>query len=338
MRILAQKLNDLLGVLHMAVNTQRKRLGTLKQQECIERRDAGALVAQQNSANVGCKRSSAHSIDKRDAMVGGVGIGELRILARSLPVKVAAVDDHAAKRGAVTTDELCRGVNDDVGTVLQRTEQVRGAKGIVHNDRQAVLVGNLGDCVDVGDIGVGVAQRLQIDNGGVVLNCALDLFEIMSIDKGRLNTKLRKRMLKQIVRTTVDGLLSNHMVTGLRKRLDGIGNGSSTRRDGKARHAALERGDTILKDALSRIGQAPVNVAGIGQAKAIGSMLGVAEDIARGLINGHSASIGCGIGAFLANMQLKGIEAKGMLGVVDKLGHDVLLKQGRRKSAGKSGR
>ena len=67
-------------------------------------------------------------------------------------------------------------------------------------------------------------------------------------------------------------------------------------------------------------------------------MLGVAEDIARSLINGHSASIGCGIGALLANMQLKGIEAKGMLGVVDKLGHGVLLKQGRRKSAGKSRR
>ena len=199
-------------------------------------------------------------------------------------------------------------------------------------------MGNLGDCVDVGDIGVGVAQGLQIDNGGVVLNCALDLLEIMSIDKGSLDTKLRKRMLEQIVRATVDGLLSNHMVTGLRKRLDGIGNGSSTRRDGKARYASLERGDTILKDTLSRIGQASVNVAGISQAKAIGSVLGVAEDIARSLINGHSASIGCGIGALLANMQLKGIKAKGMLGVVNKLGHDVLLKQGRRKSAGKTGR
>ena len=159
-------------------------------------------------------------------MVGGVGIGELRILAGSLPIKVTAIDNYAAKRSAVATDELCRGVNDDVGTVLQRTEQVRGAKGIVHNDRQAVLVGNLGDCVDVGDIGVGVAQRLQIDNGGVVLNCALDLFEIMSIDKGSLDTKLRKRMLEQIERAAIDGLLRHDMPMPLCQRLQYISNGS----------------------------------------------------------------------------------------------------------------
>ena len=68
-------------------------------------------------------------------MVGGVGLGDLRILAARLPIEVTAVDDHTAQRGAVAADELGCGVDDDVGTMLQRTEQIRGAEGVVDDNR-----------------------------------------------------------------------------------------------------------------------------------------------------------------------------------------------------------
>ena len=56
-------------------------------------------------------------------------------------------------------------------------------------------------------------------------------------------------------------------------------------------------------------------------------MLGVAEHIARGLVDRHGTGVGCRIGALLANVQLQGIETKGVLGVVDELAHDDLLDQ-----------
>ena len=56
-------------------------------------------------------------------------------------------------------------------------------------------------------------------------------------------------------------------------------------------------------------------------------MLGVAEHIACGLVDRHGTGVGCRIGALLANVQLQGIETKGMLGVVDELAHDDLLDQ-----------
>ena len=132
-------------------------------------------------------------------------------------------------------------------------------------------------------------------------------------------------MLQQVVGATVDGLLSHHVVTGLGKGLQGIGDGSSAGGDGKTCHAALECGDTVLEDALGGVGQTTVDVTGVGKTKAVGGVLGVAEHIARGLVDRHGTGVGCGIGALLANVQLQGIETKGVLGVVDELAHDDLL-------------
>ena len=149
----------------------------------------------------------------------------------------------------------------------------------------------------------------------------------MGIDEGGLDAKLGERVLQQVVGTAVDGLLGDHVVTGLGKSLQGIGDGSSTGGDGKTRHAALERGNAVLEDALGGVGQTTVDVTGVGKTKAVSSMLGVAEHIARGLVDRHGTGVGCRIGALLANVQLQGIETKGMLGVVDELAHDDLLDQ-----------
>ena len=309
----------------MTVDAQRQSLGALEQDPGVERADAGALVAQQDGADIGREGSGTGSLGKRDAMVGGVGLSDLGVLATRLPIEVTAVDDHTAQRGTVAADELSCGVNDDVGAVLQRTEQIRGAEGVIDDDRKTVLLGDLGDSVDVGNVGIGVAERLEVDDRSVVLDGTLNLFQVMSIDKRGLDAKLGERMLQQVVGATVDGLLSHHVVTGLGKSLQGIGDGSGTGGDGKTGHATLERGDTVLKDALGGVGQTAVDVTGVGKTKAVGGVLGVAEHIARGLVDRHGAGVGCGVAALLANMKLQGIETKGVLGVVDELAHDDLL-------------
>ena len=99
-----------------------------------------------------------------------MGVSDLGVLSARLPIEVTAVDDHTAQRGAVAADELGCGVDNDVGAMLQRTEQIRGAESVVDDNRQTVLLGDLGDGVDVGDVRVGVAERLEIDDRGVVLD------------------------------------------------------------------------------------------------------------------------------------------------------------------------
>ena len=134
-RVAHEEVDDLLGVLHVTVDAQRQSLGALEQDPGVERADAGALVTQQDSADIGCEGGGTGSLGKRNTVVGGVGLSDLGVLAARLPIEVTAVDDHTAQRGAVAADELGCGVDDDVGTMLQRTEQIRGAEGVVDDNR-----------------------------------------------------------------------------------------------------------------------------------------------------------------------------------------------------------
>ena len=125
----ARELNDLLGVLDMAVNAQRQRLGALEQDPGVEWIDVKRpRHAKQDSADIGCEGGGTGSLGKRDTVVGGVASAIWAYFPARLPVEVTAVDDHTAQRGAVAADELGCRVDDDVGTMLQRTEQIRVPK------------------------------------------------------------------------------------------------------------------------------------------------------------------------------------------------------------------
>ena len=75
---------------------------------------------------------------------------------------------HAAQSNTAD-DELGGGMNNDICAVLNGTDQVRGAEGIIDDQRQAVLVRDGCNGIDIGDIAVGVAQSFQIDGLGVGL-------------------------------------------------------------------------------------------------------------------------------------------------------------------------
>ena len=254
-------------------------------------------------------------------MVARVGLGDFGVLATCLPIEVTAVDDYAAERGAVSADELGRGMHHDIRAVLKRAEEVRGAEGVVDHDGQTVLLGDFGNGVDVGNVGVRVAERFKVNDGGVVFDGAFDLCEVVGIDEGGFNAELRKRVLEQVVRAAVDGLLRNYVVAGLCERLQRVGDGGGARSHGQASNAAFERGDAVFEHALGGVRQAAVDVTGVGQAEAIGCVLGVAEHVARGLVNGYRTGIAGGVGAFLTDVQLQGVEAEGVLGVIDELAH-----------------
>ena len=159
-----QVLDDLQRVLNVALDAQDRVSVPLQQQEGSERRQGGAGVAQQNGADAGHKGGSAEGLVEVQAVIGGIRLGQSRELARNgVPVELAAFDDHTAEGGAVAADELGGGLDHDVSAVLQRAEQVRGGEGVVHNHRQVVLVGDFGDGFEVRQVGVRVAEGLEVD-------------------------------------------------------------------------------------------------------------------------------------------------------------------------------
>ena len=199
-------------------------------------------------------------------------------------------------------------MNNDICAVLNGTDQVRGAEGVIDDQRQAVLVRDGRDGVDIGDITVGVAQSFQIDRLGVGLDSVLHLGQIVCVHKGGGDAELGQGVLQQVVAAAVDGLLGHDVVTGLCQCLDGVGDGSGTGGGCQSSHAALQSSDALLEHVLRGVGQATIDVAGICQTKTVCCVLAVAEHIGSGLVDGHCAGIGCGIGLLLANVKLQGLK------------------------------
>ena len=73
-------------------------------------------------------------------MVAGIGIGNLGIFAALLPVKFTGVYDDTAKGGSVTADKLGGGMNHDIRTMLDGSDQIGGTEGVVDDHRQSVSV------------------------------------------------------------------------------------------------------------------------------------------------------------------------------------------------------
>ena len=130
----------------------------------------------------------------------------------------------------------------------------------------------------------------------------------MGVDEGGGNAELGQGVLQQVVAAAVDGLLCHDVVTGLCQCFDGVGDGSSAGSGSQSSHAAFQSGNALLEHILGGVGQTAVDVAGVCQTEAVRSVLAVVEHIGSGLVNGHCAGIGRGIGLLLANVQLKGLK------------------------------
>jgi hypothetical protein len=102
-------------------------------------------------------------------VVAGGRFGEQREFAVP-PVEASGIDDHAADGGAVAADPLRRRGDHDVGTVVDRSDEVAGRpEGVVDHERDAVLVGHGGEALEVRDVVLGIAD---IDSTYSALVCS----------------------------------------------------------------------------------------------------------------------------------------------------------------------
>ena len=208
----------------------------------------------------------------------------------------------------MAADKLGGRVHHDVCAVLDGTDEVRGAEGVVNDQRQTVLVGDGCNGVDIRDVAVGVAQRFQIDSLGIGLDGCFHLCKVVGIHKGGVDAELGQGVCQQVVAAAVDGLLCHDVVTGLCQCLNGVGDGSCTGSGSQCCHAALQRCNALFEHILRGVGQTAVDIACIGQTKAVCGVLAVAEHIRRGLVDGHRTGIGGGVGLLLTDMKLQGLK------------------------------
>jgi hypothetical protein len=73
--------------------------------------------------------------------------------------------------------------DNDVGAEIDGAAQITtGAEGVVYDQRNAVGVGDLRQCLEVGDVEARVADGLDIDRLGVGIDGALEIRRVVALD------------------------------------------------------------------------------------------------------------------------------------------------------------
>ena len=165
--------------------------------------------------------------------------------------------------------------------------------------------GDLGNGVDVWDVAVGVAQGFQIDRLGVGSDGGGNSLQVVGVHKGGLYSELGQGVCQQVIAAAIDGLLRHNVIPRLGQGLDGVGDGRRARGQRQRRCAPLQGGDPLLQHVLGGVGQPPVDVSGIRQAKPGGGVGGIPKHIAGGLVDRNRPGIGGGVGLLLAHMELQ---------------------------------
>ena len=324
LRVIGQELNNLLGVLNVTLDTQRQSLSALQQQKCVERRNSSTSITQQDSADVGYESSRTNCICERDAVITRVRLSNRCILAGCLPVELAGINNDAAEGRAVAADELGSRVNNDISAVLNRTDEVRGTESVVDYERQTVLVRNLCDSLDIRNIGIRVAESLDVNRLSIVLDSAFQFFQIVCINEGGLNAELRQSMCQQVVAAAVDGLLCYDVVASLSKCLNGVGNRCGAGSGSQSGNTALECCNALLEHILRGVSQTAVNIACIRQTETVSRVLAVMENVRSGLVDRNCTGIGNRISGLLTDVQLLGFKGP-VFGILDSCHDNNLL-------------
>ena len=168
-----------------------------------------------------------------------------------------------------------------------------------------VLMGDGGDGFEVRQVGVRVAEGLEIDELGVLLDGILELLRVLGGDEGGGDAVARQGVTQQVEGAAIDVLGRHDVVAALRDVTHGILHGGGAGSDRQAGGTAFEGGDAILEHTLGGVGQTAVDVARVSQTEAGLGVIEVMEDVAGGLVDRHRAGVGGRVGLLLSDMQLQ---------------------------------
>jgi hypothetical protein len=256
----------------VALNAQAEGLETLDQLEGAEGVQAAADVTQDLDTHADRERDGAEGLVELQAVVSLGGLVELReTLGVLAPVELARVDDDTRDGGTVATDPLGGGVDDNVSTygalgpsgtgkawmantVLNGTdEETSSAEGVVNNQGDTLLLTDLGDGLEVGDVVLGVSDGLDVDSLGLVVNGSTDVLGFVAVHELGLDSKAGEHDLELVVGSSVQEGGRHDVVTGVRESGNGHELSALARGGGHSGNSPLQRSDTLLENIDRRL-------------------------------------------------------------------------------------
>ena len=291
-----------------ALLAQAQRLQALQQQEGAVRRQRSAAIAQQHGAGPRDEGPVGEFLGEDKALVGRLGRTELRIApCMRHPVEAAAVHDQSTQHIAVSANGLGGRVHDDVRSPVKGPQQQRRGHGVVHHQRHAGRMADVGQLAQVGNSARRVAHRFHEHGLGARPYRPSQRLGIVLGHGRALHAARGQHMGDEVVRAAIQLRGHDHMVARAGQRGQRHVDGGHARGQGQCGHAAFECRNALLQHGQRGVGRARVHIALLHQAKQIGPVLGAVEHEGRALVDGH------GRAALLLAPPVAGVQGLGVL-------------------------
>ena len=170
-------------------------------------------------------------------------------------------------------------------------------------------MGDLCDALNICNIPQRIAQSLDQNGLCILIDGRGDFLGIIDVHPFGCDSVLGKGVLQQIVCAAVDVLGSDDVLSLPGKCLDRVSDGCGSGSCGQGGDASLQCRYSLFEHILCGIGQSPVNVSGISQAKTVCRMLRIMEDIGCGGVDRDGSCVRNGIRLLLSYVQLQSFKS-----------------------------
>ena len=178
-------------------------------------------------------------------------------------------------------------MNDQCRAKLDWAAQIWRGCGVVDDQGNARVIGDIGNRAHVHDIAAGVGNRLAKDRLRVVIDRGLHRVQIVKVDKGRGPAETLDRLGELRDRATIKPRAGDDILTRCHQRKQRHQLGRMTGRTADTACAAFKRCDPFLQRCDRGVGQARIDIADLLQVKQRRRVVRIAEHIGRRLIDRH---------------------------------------------------
>ena len=176
-------------------------------------------------------------------------------------VELLAAQDRAAEGATLAVDVLGCGVDDDVGTELERVLEHRRGEHIVNDDESIGGVGEFAHRGEVDDLETRVRRGFEEDRLGPTRKGGFPLVEVAPVDEHGLDAVAREDVGDDHRTAPEQGPRGNDLVTSRQERSHRGEHRRHTARGDPADLGALEQAQTLLEHRDGRVSVAAVDVA-----------------------------------------------------------------------------
>ena len=276
LRVVLEELGAGESVFAVARHAEVQRFKTHVQEECVLRRLDRTEVAHELCGSLRDVGPLTESLRIGEAVVARIRFGEaLETVVVCFPVEVAAIDNATTDGHSVAIHVLGRGVGHDVNAEFDRTAENRGREGVVDDHRNAVLVGEISEALEVQDLACRVCDGFAEDALGVRAESLFDFFVgSVLVNECAFDAELLHRHGEEVARTAVNSGSADEVVAGFANVEDGVEVCGLTGTREHGCDTAFESGDLVGDGVVSRVLQTGVEVATGLQVEQVGHVIG----------------------------------------------------------------